>query len=102
MTVVTKENCILGASVVRGPRWCYGDQDRRNDGNGIGVIVRYEHNDSFHDDWVYVEWDGGYGNVYCLTEAHLCFVEEQDLAAARASAEERKRREDERYAREPI
>ena len=87
---VTRANCVRGASVIRGPGWCFGDQDTRNNGDGVGTIVELR-----FDGWVRVDWHNGNKNIYPAYDQCLLY---EDVAVV----EELRHKEDERYALEPL
>lgn len=100
MTPVTRENYRFGARVVRGPRWCFNQQDC--DYSGSPTIGTLGSRESARSSWVSVTWDSGYTNDYNVNKGHLAYPDEKDIAKYNAFSEERRRLEDERYALEPL
>ena len=102
MTIATLENCQKGMYVIRGPDWEFDDQDTCYGGKGYGIVGDRDcdpRGQPTH--WVYVMWDGGYENVYCLTKGHL-YIVGSTLDEAMEAVKERVALEDARYALEPL
>ena len=51
----------VGTEVVRGPHWCWGDQDANSNGDrSVGIVMR----PVTQDGWVRVQWPNGITNNY--------------------------------------
>ena len=75
MTIATLENYQKGMYVIRGPNWEFDNQDTRYGGKGYGILGDRELNSRGQPThWVEVMWNGGYQNIYCLTEEHIYIV----------------------------
>lgn len=76
---VTQENYKIGARVVRGKNWMWGNQDNyhreRNDGElYLGTITELS-----RDGWVRVKWDAGSSDTYRINKQYdLYFADAED------------------------